>query len=91
MEPSYNISFYGDHINWKLLDMTITVSDFYDVVTQLEYSKIRMSIHASRSSSYYYRLFVAPAAVCLFVIPVVHFLPPSSNEKLTLGVLRRLQ
>lgn len=51
------------------------------------YTTVSVSMTIKRQGSYYNRLFVAPAAVALFVIPVIHFMPPTSNEKLTLGMI----
>jgi len=60
-------------------------SNVYPCCPDEPYQSVITQLQFERRGSYFYRLYVAPAAICMFVIPVIHFLPPCSNEKLTLG------
>jgi len=83
-DTTQSLAFYGRHPSWKLQNFTAQANDI--IISDTEtFTELSISVRVARKGSYYYRLFVAPAAVCMFVIPVIHFLPPSSNEKLTLG------
>lgn len=85
-DTTQSLAFYGRHPSWKLQNFTAQANDI--IISDTEtFTELSISVRVARKGSYYYRLFVAPAAVCMFVIPVIHFLPPSSNEKLTLGGL----
>ena len=84
-DPATTFSFYAQHLNWKVKSFNSNIDTNYEHMSSRNFTMVTLTLHVARTGSYYYRLFVAPAAVCLFVIPVIHFLPPSSNEKLTLG------
>ena len=83
---SFMIGSYASHNDWNITKTTAR-RDIYIYGNGEVYLEVKFTVEMKRKSSYFYRLFVAPAAVCMFVIPVIHFLPPSSNEKLTLGML----
>lgn len=72
--------------DWDVLGLDVTAASAHYGLddTSLEYGTMYSKLTIKRRPSYFYRLYVTPAAVMIFAIPLVHFIPTGTSEKLTL-------
>lgn len=84
-QHSLDVSYYQEHLEWELIDYSgeLTVTK-YDCCPE-GYPDITYKLKLRRRPNFLNHVFVAPAVVLAFLIPVIFLLPPESGEKITMG------
>lgn len=77
-------SFYVGHSEFLLNNLTMERLDTYYGDGSIPFVELVVNVTLIRKSSYFYYMYILPADIFLFMIPIIHLLPANRDSKLTL-------
>lgn len=77
-------TFYVGHSDWSLVNFNISRKAKIYGSNTVPFVELHVNIGLKRRPKYFYYMFILPADVFLFILPIVHFLPPLREGKLIL-------
>ena len=74
--------FFVGHSDWDLLNITMDRVDSYpDVDQHVPFVEMIVRITLERRTKFFYYMYLVPANLVLFLLPIVHLLPPNKDSK----------
>ena len=81
MDNGTDTHFYNSHADFELKALKMVRREIMYGESGIPFVELVVSITLARRSSFFYYMYLLPANVLLFAIPLVHFLPSNSPTK----------
>ncbi|BFZ10098.1 hypothetical protein BsWGS_13138 [Bradybaena similaris] len=84
-DTAFDVSDYMSNTNWALVDHKVTINVIKHTCCPEPYPHMQLDLVLKRNPDYYVHLFVLPALLLGFLVPVTYLMPPESQERVTIG------
>lgn len=79
-----HLLFYVAHNDFELANFILERVDHHEISESVPFVEMVTTLLLIRRHQYYYYMFIVPADLLLFMIPVIHLLPPNKDSKIVI-------